>query len=76
MLLSDIDPKLYSAMQKATFDTFACRLSPDEWEISEEDFRQNLQSSVKDIASQQAVEDGQAGIEPGCDCNNPDECML
>ena len=31
---------------------------------------------METLSSQQAVEDGQAGIEPGCDCNNPDECML
>lgn len=51
MLLSEIQPKLYSAVQEAVFNTFAYRLGPDEWDVAEEDFRQNLQSA---IASQQA----------------------
>ncbi|GAG34296.1 unnamed protein product [marine sediment metagenome] len=49
MLLSDIEPKLYSAIQAALFDTFAYRLGPDEWDEAEEDFRQNLMDKVKEL---------------------------
>lgn len=46
MLLSEINPKLYSAIQTALFDTFAYGYGPDEWEMAEEDFRQYLQTEI------------------------------
>ena len=65
MLLSDIEPKLYSAIQTALFDIFAYRLGPDEWEVAEEYFRQSLQNA---IASQQAVKVDRPN---GCECKQP-----
>ena len=78
MLLSNIDPKLYSAIQSALFDAFAYGLGPDEWEVAEENFRQYLQTK---IASQPSVEGGSAElcdnwkcVFEGAPCKNWDIC--